>query len=264
MKIYSNIDQAFEELEQMASLHSELPYRIGTGEVIDSLSLDELTLYSRQLISFFKKYPKWTLEFKTKSNKVDQFLDLGATPNVVVSWSINPQFIIQSEEHGTASFEERLQAAEKCVRAGFSLAFHIDPMIWHPEWKQNYSELIQQITSRFTPEQVKVVSLGALRFQPEQRHMMRERFGMKSLVTSAEMFPSEGGKYRYDASLRHEMFHFVLNQFREKSSSWNLFLCMETPESWLKSFEQTPLQVPGLHDYFRPLPKITHPIFSSN
>ncbi len=256
MKIFSNIDQALSELEEMASQHAHLPYRVGTGEVIDSLSMDEITLYSRQLVNFFKKYPKWSLEFKTKSDKVDQFLDLGPAQNVMVSWSINPPYIIQSEEHGTARFEERLAAAEKCVKSGFSLAFHIDPMIWHPEWKENYAFLIDEISRRFTPEQVKVISVGALRFQPEQRHMMRQRFGMKSLVTSAEMFPSEGGKYRYDASLRHEMFQFVLKKFRDHNPAWNLFLCMETPETWLNSFEQTPMQVPGLHDYFRPLPKI--------
>jgi spore photoproduct lyase len=277
MKIFSNLDQALGELEEMASIHAQLPYRVGTGEVIDSLSLDEMTLYSRELIQFFKKYPKWTLEFKTKSDKVDQFLDLGPAPNVLVSWSINPPFVIDSEEHGTARFEERLLAAEKCVKNGFNLAFHIDPIIWHPEWKENYSFLVEEITRRFTPEQVKVVSLGALRFQPEQRHLMRQRFGMKSLVTSAEMFPSEGGKYRYDASLRHEMFQFILNKFRDHHLAWNLFLCMETPESWLNSFEQTPMQVPGLKELFRPLPKIknedhprdltshaAHPKFFSN
>lgn len=75
MYVYSNIDQALAELEQVASEHPDLPFRVGTGEVTDSLSLDELTLYSRKLISFFKKYPKWILEFKTKSDLVDQFLD---------------------------------------------------------------------------------------------------------------------------------------------------------------------------------------------
>ena len=257
MKIYTNIDKAISELEEMASQHSHLPYRVGTGEVIDSLSLDEITLYSRELISFFKKYPKWTLEFKTKSNRVEHFLDLGGNRNVVVSWSINPSYIIDSEEHGTASFNQRIEAAKKCVAAGFSLAFHIDPIIWHQDWKQNYSNLVKNLCESFTPEQVNIISLGTLRFQPEQRHMMRQRFGLKSLVTSAEMFPSEGGKMRYDASLRNEMFQFVLNEFRKRDSRWNIFLCMETPETWISSFEKTPMQVDGLKDFFRPLPKIS-------
>jgi len=256
MKIYTNLDQALNELQQMAEMHSELPYRVGTGEVIDSLSMDEITLYSRTLIEFFKKYPKWTLEFKTKSNRVDHFLDLAPAGNVVVSWSINPPHIIESEEHGTARFQERIEAAKKCAAAGFNLAFHIDPIIWHPEWKQNYSQLVQTLVENFSVDQVKVISLGTLRFQPEQRHLMRERFGLKSHVTSAEMFPSEGGKLRYDARLRNEMFQFILNEFKQRNTKWPAFLCMETPETWINNFEKTPMQVENLKDLFRPLPKI--------
>ncbi len=256
MKIYSNLEQAFSELREMADLHSQSPFRVGTGEVIDSLSLDPLTLYSRELISFFKDYPKWTLEFKTKSADVDQFLDVPHAGNVVVSWSINPPLVIESEEHGTARFEERLVAARRCVDAGFQIAFHIDPMIWHPEWKRSYSYLAAELARRFTPQEVNVISVGALRFQPEQKTMMRERFGMKSLVSSAEVFMSEGGKMRYDLSLRQEMFHFMITQLKSQDSAWRIFLCMETPESWISSFEAHPLQVDGLKELFRPLPKL--------
>lgn len=256
LKIYSNLDKALLELKAMADANPEAPFRVGTGEVIDSLSLDPLTLYSRELISFFRNYPKWTLEFKTKSAEVAQFLDVPHSGNVVVSWSINPRLIIQSEEHGTASFESRMQAARECVNAGFQIAFHIDPMIWHPEWKQSYAELASEIATRFSPQEVNVISVGALRFQPEQKAMMRERFGMKSLVTSAEVFISEGGKMRYDLSLRQEMFHFMITQLKSHNPAWRIFLCMETPESWISSFESHPMQIEGLKDLFRPLPKL--------
>ena len=256
MMMYSNLDQALQELDEMATLHPNLPYRVGTGEVIDSLSLDPLSLFSRELIAFFKKYPKWTLEFKTKSDKVDQFLDCDHAGNVVVSWSINAPSIIQSEEHGTATLEERLFAAEKCVQKGFQIAFHIDPLIYHPDWKKNYQELLDQVQSRFTPQQVNVISVGALRFQPEQRHLMRERFGMNSFVTSAEMFASEGNKLRYDFHLRQEMYDFVLGSFKKHDPKWKIFLCMETPETWISSYDKTPMQIDPLKDFFRPLPKI--------
>jgi spore photoproduct lyase len=255
MQMYSNIDQALAELQEMADQHPDLPYRVGTGEVIDSLSLDEISLYSRQLIEFFRRYPKWTLEFKTKSDKVDQFLDCAHAGNVVVSWSINAPAVIEREEHGTASFADRLNAARKCADAGFQVAFHIDPLIHHPGWKQGYQTLMEGIQQMFKPSEVHVISVGALRFQPEQRHMMRERFGMKSWVTSAEMFPSEGNKLRYDFNLRREMFDFVINGFKSKDPAWRIFMCMETPETWISAYEKTPMQVSDLKEIFRPLPK---------
>ncbi len=214
MHVYSNIEDALNELRVMAESHKDFPIRVGTGEVIDSLSLDPLTGYTEKLIHFFKEYPRWTLELKTKSNLVDQFLNVEHANNIVVSWSINAEEIINKEEHGTASLKMRLDAADKCLTKGFKVAFHIDPLIYYPEWQYGYGQLIGELKSRFQPEQINVISIGALRFQPEQRHMMRDRFGMQSFVTKAEMFASEGNKLRYDRKLRNEMFDFVLNKFK--------------------------------------------------
>lgn len=256
MKMYSNIEDALGELKKMAEEFPEQPFRVGTGEVIDSLSVDEITLYSRDLIQFFKNYPKWTLEFKTKSNKVDQFLDMDHGGNVLTSWSINPQFIISKEEHGTASLEERLTAARKCADKGYPLSFHIDPMIYFEGWQKTYSDFFEELTRRFKPQEVQVISIGSPRFQPEQRHMMRERFGMDSLIVNSEMFPSEAGKLRYDLGIRTEMYNFALQKFRQIDPLWKVYMCMETPESWIQVFDKSPNQVNELKNFFKPLPKI--------
>jgi len=255
-KIYTNIDQALAELREMADRFPEQSFRVGTGEVIDSLSLDELTLYSRQLIEFFNHYPQWTLEFKTKSSKVEQFLDVKSVGNTTVSWSINPQPVIEKEEHLTAPLNDRLRAARKCLEQGYKVAFHIDPMIWHEDWKNSYAELASELNRQFQAEEVHVVSMGTLRFQPEQRHMMRERFGLDSYVTRAEMFPSEGNKLRYDSHLRSEMFQFMIQQLKSNNPRWNIFLCMETPETWIQAFDKIPMQMPELRSFFKPLPSL--------
>ena len=250
LTIYANIDQAISELKKLAQTCSHESFRIGTGEVIDSLSLDPITHYSKKLIKFFREVPNWQLEFKTKSHFVDHFLDEPHRGNVVTSWSLNPQNIIEKEEWGTASLQERLQAARKCADRGFSIAFHIDPMIWHLDWRNSYSDLVQQIVSRFSPRKLRLLSVGALRFQPEQRDMMRERFGFKSLVNQSETFKSRDGKYRYDHKLRQEMFRHVLKSFKSHSKDWNVFFCMEFPETWLSTYQSMPKRVDGLQKIF--------------
>jgi spore photoproduct lyase len=254
LTIYSNIDSALTELREM-NLESQR-LRIGTGETVDSLSLDPLTLYSHRLIEFFRDYPGWTLEFKTKSAYVEQFLDVPHAGNVIVSWSVNPEYIVQKEEHGTALLAARLSAAEKCRARDFQISFHIDPMIWHPEWKTNYGELVDEIAKRFTPGQIPYLSVGALRFQPEQKAMMRERFGMNSYVTRAETFPGSDGKLRYDSVLRRQMFSFVFERFKSHDPAWKIFMCMETPEAWLSVTGGSPFKSERLHDLFDPKPVI--------
>ncbi len=252
MTIYSNIENALEELHSLYKTQGHKALRVGTGEVIDSLSLDPLTHYSRSLIEFFSQTPNWKLELKTKSDHVDQFLDCVHGGNTIVSWSINPQNIIAHEEHNTASLEARLSAAERCAQKGFPIAFHFDPMIYHENWQYNYENLIKEITQRFDTSQINGITVGTLRFQPEQRHMMRERFGMKSLVMKAEMFPSESGKLRYDSKLRTEMFRFAVDSFKKYAPTWPVTICMETPETWISTYDKLPTQMDELKPFFKP------------
>lgn len=251
--IYSNIDQALRELDAIYKDFADSHVRIGTGEVIDSLSLDPLTLYSKTLIAYFKNKPHWRLEFKTKSHFVEQFLNEEHDKNVIVSWSINPQYIVETEEHKTASLDNRLKAARLCLEKGFQVAFHIDPVIWHEEWKKNYTLLIDEITTRFKPSDMPYISLGSLRFKAEQKDIMRERFGMKSLVTQAEMFSGAAGKMRYDQALREEMFKFIIDEFKRRDPQWKIFLCMETPETWINSTGELPVKKDDLRNLFKPI-----------
>src|SRR4030042_5147561 len=51
--IYVNIDDLFQELEELFNSSPDRIFRIGTGELADSLSTDHLTEYSKSLVSFF-------------------------------------------------------------------------------------------------------------------------------------------------------------------------------------------------------------------
>ncbi|MDE0517966.1 MAG: hypothetical protein OXH36_00200 [Bdellovibrionales bacterium] len=248
--IYTNIEDALNELSGIASEMKDHKLRIGTGEITDSLSLDDITLYSTHLVNYFKQYPHWTLEFKTKSANIKNFVHKKHRGNIIVSWSLNPQYIVEKEEHGTASLKERLNAARLCRDKKFPVAFHLDPIIYHTEWEKNYSDMIQKITSLFKPEEVFHISLGALRFQPEQRHIMRERFGMESLVTKGEYFKSKDGKLRYDSQLRQKMFQFIFSKFKKHHPQWNIFLCMEDKENWLAATSQLPSKIEQTKDLF--------------
>jgi len=256
MVIYSNIEQASSELMEVSKSMKDHKIRVGTGETIDSLGLDPLTGYTKMLVETLKECPNITLELKTKSNFVDHLLELEHQKRVTVSWSINPQEIVESEEHGTASLFERLEAAKKCSDNGFNIGFHIDPVIWHPEWEKNYKRLVKEVNEIFTPQEVPYISLGALRFQTEQSTMMKERFSRASYVNSGEMFRSKDGKLRYDSKLRATMFKTIIDEFKSYNRAWKVFLCMEAPETWLSTYGNFPKSVEGLNELFTPKPKV--------
>jgi len=248
--IYSNIEKAFEELENLKKTNFKNYIRIGTGEQTDSLSLDDISLYSAKLVKFFNSCPHWLLEFKTKSHNVKNFENIPHSGNVIVSWSVNPEYIVQREEHKTSSLKQRLEAARRVKDKKFRVSFHIDPLIYHPEWKENYKLLVQNITQLFKPEDITHISLGALRFAPEQQAFMRKRFSMQSLVCQGEFFRSRDGKLRYDQEIREEMFEHILTLFKKHSSNWSCFLCMESPETWLNTMKAPAKKIPALKKDF--------------
>ncbi|MCC6278408.1 MAG: radical SAM protein [Oligoflexia bacterium] len=252
-QIYTNIDDAFAELTEMIRENPTAEFRVGTGETIDSLSLDHLTLYSIELISFFAKHRHLICEFKTKTDQVDHFIKTPHSGNVIVSWSVNPQKIVSEEEHGTATLDNRLSAARRCADHGFPVAFHIDPMIYFDEWRIHYEDLVDQICSRFKPNEVKWISVGALRYPPTMKHILRQRLTESKRVLTSELFLGTDGKLRYDHDLRNEMFKSVVKRFSDHSSEYPLLLCMETGASWQTTFEQTPRQIQGVKELFDPI-----------
>lgn len=248
--IYTNIEDALEGLKTLREKYKDQYLRIGTGEQTDSLSLDDISRYGEKLVSFFNTCPNWLLEFKTKSHNVKNFENLPHKGNTVVSWSVNPEEIVKKEEHGTSSLDDRLKTARRIKDKGFKVSFHIDPIIYHPNWEKNYQQLAERITSSFKPEEITHISLGALRFPLSQKTLMRERFGMKSYVLRGEFFKGTDGKLRYDNSLRQDLFQFLWDQFKKQDPLWTLFLCMETPENWLHIEKTLPKKNPLLKKDF--------------
>ena len=255
-QIYTNIDEALIELDGLVARNPRSTFRVGTGETIDSLSLDDLTHYSAILVEWFSRHPQLTCEFKTKSDNVKNFIDLKHAGNVVVSFSVNPAIIVDTEEHRTASLDSRLAAASLARDKGFPVAFHIDPMIYFDQWEKHYEELVNRLCDQFSADQIKWVSLGALRYPPDMKHILRQRFGAQTKSLLGELFLSSDGKLRYDQTLRNKMFQRVVEEFRKRDRRYPVFLCMESPESWLGTFDRTPRQVESVANLFKPIPAL--------
>jgi spore photoproduct lyase len=239
MTVYANCEDLLSELQVAFSESPQRSFRIGTGELADSLALDLLTSYSVPLVEFFAGQKNAVLEFKTKSNCVENLLDLEHGGRTVVSWSMNPRFIQEREEHKTASISERLEAAERCVEVGYPVAFHLDPLIFYESWEVDYKHLIEEIFDRIPTSSVSWISMGSLRMTGPLKEMMRKRFP-NSFLPLGELVPSEDGKMRYFKPIRVGMYRKLLDWIRDKNSEIPVYACMESPSVWREVFQDTP------------------------
>jgi spore photoproduct lyase len=237
--VYVNINEMLVELKETLATQPERIFRIGTGELADSLSTDFLTGYSRQLVRFFSKTKNAVLELKTKTTQVENFLNERHNGRTICAWSLNTPFIIEKEESFAPTLNERLKAADLCQKKGFKLAFHFDPMIYYQDWEPNYKSVVDEIFTIIKPENITWISLGALRYPPFLDSKIRENHP-DSKIVYGEMFPGIDGKMRYFKPLRIKMFSQMYQWIKEIAPEVFVYLCMESSEVWEKSFGWTP------------------------
>ncbi len=246
--VYANVGDLLRELELAFEAEPDRRFRVGTGELSDSLALDPLTGYSRFLVEFFARQSRALLELKTKTDCIDQLLDLDHRRRTVVAWSVNPPAIQRGEELKTSSLEERLSAASRCAEAGYPVAFHFDPMVHHEGWKDAYREVVDQIFRAVPVHSVAWISLGALRMPSGQRELMQERFP-QSRLPQGELVPAEDGKLRYFKPIRVDLYRHLLDCIEERAPSVKIYACMERPEVWRKVFGKVPRDNRELGDW---------------
>lgn len=239
LKAFTNAGDALAEVDVLLRAHPQRTFRIGSGELADSLALDHLTDLSHQLVPFFAERANAVLELKTKSAVVDNLLTLDPKDRVVVAWSMNSASVMRHEEPGTATLEQRLDAASRVQAAGYKIGFHFDPLVAHEGWEEAYRSTIATIFARLDTRRVAWVSLGSLRLTPRLKAVIRQR-PEPSRVLLTELVPCDDGKQRVWRGLRVKMYRRILGWLREVDSCLPLYICMEPAAVWEKTFGEVP------------------------
>jgi spore photoproduct lyase len=247
--LYPEFAKIFREIEETLERHHHRILRFGTGELGDSLILDGIVGFANEAVPFFASKKNAILELKTKSAEVDHLLSLDHRGRTVISWSLNPQKVIEREEPLTAPLGDRLQAARRCADAGYPVGFHFDPLIHYTGWEEEYGALVDLLFEHIDPGQVMWVSLGGLRFPPSLRQVAQERFP-DSPIFSGELILGEDGKLRYLKPLRVEMYQRMVSWLRAYDEELFIYLCMERGDVWQQAFGSTPGSTEGLNRRF--------------
>jgi spore photoproduct lyase len=213
-------------------------YHIGTGQSSDSLMWGNQNNLLSDLFDFARTHENILLELKTKSS-ASAWMDEFEIPfNVIATWSLNPQRIIDAEELLTASLEKRLRTARTAADRGIPVGFHLHPIIYCEGWMHEYTALTERIQRLFRPEEVVMVSMGTLTFIKPVIKQMRERG--RSTKTTEIPLSDAAGKLSYPFETKKEMFSHVYSSFSE---SWRksvyYYLCMEDPDLWEPVFGYT-------------------------
>ena len=246
---YVNVEDLLVELEEVFTQYPDRNFRVGTGELTDSLALDAIVPYTAYLLPFFNQQSNAVLELKTKSDQIANLLDHSDPTNIIVSWSLNPQTVIDQEEKGTPSLAQRLESAKACLDKGYRIGFHFDPIILIPGWEDAYQQLVNILCDSLPIAKVEWVSLGSFRYRPSLKSIIKNRHPQTHLFTS-EHLPSKDGKFRYLRPLRNHAYKTIRGYLKSRLEELNIYICMETHEIWEGVTGKTPRSDEKLDQFF--------------
>lgn len=229
LTLYTNTEGITREIDGLLAGNPGRLFRIGTGELTDSLVFDPWTGLGGELIRHAES-KIYMLELKTKTNFTGHLPEIGKGRSVI-SFSLNPEAVIAGEEHKTASVEERLRAACEAEARGYRLGFHFDPILETDNWEEKYAGLIRTLTEKIPQDEVTWISLGTLRYPPAFKAVMEKRFP-KTRITSGEMVQGLDGKLRYFRPVRTGIYRKIYGFLREKWKDVFIYFCMENRDVW--------------------------------
>lgn len=227
-------DKDFKSKIENLVLNSDEIYHIGTGQSSDSLMWGNRNGILDTLFAFARKYPNVILEFKTKSSNISYFEEAPVPKNIIVTWSLNTQMIIDNEEHLTASLDERIESARKLANKGILVGFHFHPIVVYKNYLEEYKAVAKRLIETFTPEEVVLISMGTLTFIKPVIKKLRER----ELKTKILQMPFEdiNGKKSYPTPIKKEMFQTLYESFAPWHHKVYFYLCMEAHSLWKDVF----------------------------
>ncbi|HLW71879.1 MAG TPA: hypothetical protein VKS22_14790 [Candidatus Binataceae bacterium] len=230
LQIYTNYHEAFDELDRLAARAPGRSFRIGTGELADSLAFDTLTGISRDLVEYFAARQNLLLELKTKTDEIANLLTIDPKGRTLVSWTLSPERVFRASEHHTAAPAARIDAARRVHEAGYKVAFHLDPIIAYAEAEADYAALLEELFALIPPERIAFISLGGLRMTPTLRTIARRRFPSDPMLVGEEALAPDG-RYRAFTPLRLGLFTRIRERLTRAHPQLPIYLCMESPSA---------------------------------
>jgi len=196
MKIFANIDDIFKVIQEHIDKNSPNITTFECASITDPVALEHFSGSLKKCIEFFSVNTHGRLRLVTKFNNVDSFLDICHNKHTRFRFSINSRYVINSFEHNTSSFEDRIEAAKKIGAAGYPLGFIVAPIMVYDNWKQEYRELFERLREALEGYNEEITfELIQHRFTNTAKELILQRFPNTKLDLGEEKRQLKWGPY---------------------------------------------------------------------
>lgn len=225
---YINYEDIKNEMIALSKAHPKLWFH--AGEFSDSLALSHITGEIPFYYELLKTIPHAKLELRTKSVNIKEILKQNPLKNIIISFSLSPDIAAKSYDLKTPSTSSRIKAMKALELGAHPLAIHFDPIIYHPQYEQQYRELLETLSEQINIQEIKYISLGVVRFTKDVYHQVQINYPEVDFL-SENLVKAKDGKIRYMRPLRLTILNTVKKlclEFGIKEEK--IYLCMENED----------------------------------
>lgn len=217
--VFSNTARMFQEIRDWL-YSTKNPSVLNAGELSDSLVWDSQINLTANLIPLFSIQNKHKLLLLTKSANISELLKIPATPQVIVSWSVNAERVSEKYEKQAPPVRARLMSAKRLKDLGWKIRLRLDPIIPIQGWRDSYASLVEEIAN----VQPETITIGSLRFFPTLQNHAPESDVFSFAID--EMDPD--GRMRIPFEQRLEMYQHIISLLKSAMPLARIGLCKET------------------------------------
>ncbi|HEX4496251.1 MAG TPA: DNA photolyase [Thermoanaerobaculia bacterium] len=204
--VFINYEDFQWAIEERIRAERDEPVWFYSGYDCDSLALEPVTRFAASFVPFFTRFPGAFLELRTKSTQIKSLLEMEAPPNVVAAFSFTPKEVQEAVEHLTPSVDRRLRVMVKLQERGWRLGLRFDPLLYDPEFREQYRRLYEAVFGALRVESLHSVSLGPFRLPGELFRNVQRLYPDSPLL--AAPLEEENGQVGYPRELEEEMVGF--------------------------------------------------------
>lgn len=218
----------FERVEKnlLALLKGDLQRHelLNSGELSDSLITENTEgPFTKFVMNLIATQDTYKVLFVTKSDQIDNLLEIDNPEQAVVSFSINANGVAKTWEKGAPTPLKRLDSAKRLKEAGFEVRLRIDPMVPVEGWQKEYEKLVDDIFARLRPDRI---TIGSLRGLQSTINNSPDRSWTQYLNERSNW----GKKISHDVRL--QMYRTVVDRLESEFDYTAVAMCKETVEMW--------------------------------
>ena len=188
----------------------------------------------RPMVERFAGEPDRYLMLFTKSDNVDFLRDIDHRGHTIISWSVTCDTASRLVDKRAATLQQRIVAMAKMQQAGYPVRARLSPIVPVADWREEYTQLFEQLFARVKPDLVTMELLGWMTVD-DLLAMFDRSFLDPDAVRQAESAQNELADVRwgpFTQRTHEEIYSFCIDAVRRLSPGTAVSVCHGTAATW--------------------------------